>query len=202
MELYKLGSITVHIGCMYSGKTSFLISEYAKRINLGESVLCINYAGDNRYGDDDYLYSHDRNKILCTKCYNLADIDNDLILAHDVILINESQFFSDLVEYCLKWCEEYGKKIIVSGLDGSSDRKKIGHTLDLLPYADDYFKRKALCKKCYKETGREVDAVFTFRNSMDKSEILIGGCDEYEAVCRSCYLELTKNKVTQTYEDL
>lgn len=66
----------------------------------------------------------------------MAEIDNNLIKSVDCVLINEGQFFGDLVEFVERWCDEYKKDITVSGLDGDYKREKFGQILDLIPLAD------------------------------------------------------------------
>ena len=60
MTITNHGSIKLIIGCMYSGKTSELIREYNKWKSINKTVLIINFAEDERYGKDNFLYSHDK----------------------------------------------------------------------------------------------------------------------------------------------
>jgi hypothetical protein len=60
-----------------------------------------------------------------------------------VIGIDEAQFFCDLKQYVIKWCEEYNKNITVIGLDGDFKRNVFGHILDLIPVCDNFYKLKA-----------------------------------------------------------
>ena len=94
------GSIKLYLGCMFSGKTSELIREYTRYTKIGKKVICINYTSDTRYGEDNYVYSHDLNKIECLKTQKLMSINLQDILKYDVILINEGQFFEDIIEFC------------------------------------------------------------------------------------------------------
>lgn len=182
-----MGSIKIIFGCMYSGKTTDVIRESKKWSSISKKAICINYAKDTRYGDDDQLYSHDLNNVECVRATNLSDIDDDVILSGDMILINEGQFFTDLIECCVKWCETYGKNIIVSGLDGDYKRRPFGQMLDLIPYADSVEKISAFCKKCSDGTP----AYFTWRLSNENEQIVIGSTN-YIPVCRKHYTELSK----------
>lgn len=176
-------SIKIIIGCMFSGKTSYLQREYHEWISINKSPLCINYIDDNRYGDNfTNMYNHNENYIECIKTKNLRDVDEELISKHEVILINEGQFFSDLVEYCVKWSDKLGKIIIVCGLDGDFQRKSFGEILNLIPYADSVKKLTAYCKECSDGTK----AIFTHRKTNEKEQIVIGS-NNYEALCRKCY---------------
>ena len=58
----------------------------------------------------------------------------------------------------------------------------------MIPLADDVVKLKAKCKKCADGT----EALFTHRKCGGNKQIMIG-CDEYEALCRNCYVNATKS---------
>lgn len=186
-----MGIIKLYMGCMYSGKTSEIIRECKRQLSIGIKILCINYADDNRYGDDNFLYSHDMSKIDCTKVKLLADVNNELIKNAKCIMINEGQFFPDLLEYTLKWCEDskYDKDIIISGLDGDYLRKPFGKLLEIIPLADYVYKFSALCVECKDGT----EANFTHRLSGEKQQVVIGN-KNYVPLCRKHYLELTAHK--------
>jgi thymidine kinase len=180
----SVGTIQIVLGCMFSGKTTEVIKEYQKWSSIHKNALCINYSMDTRYGNDNNLYTHNLTKISCQKVLNLSQVDEDLIKNADIILINEGQFFTDLIEYCLLWCETFGKNIIVSGLDGDFKRKPFGQILDLIPYADSVTKLNAFCNLCNDGTI----AHFTLRLSHESDQVVIGN-NNYMAVCRKHYLD-------------
>lgn len=182
------GSIEIIVGCMYSGKTTAVIN-LCKQWGTIMKILCINYADDTRYGDDNNLYSHDLNKIACVKTLKLSDIDIDTIKSSDIILINEGQFFSDLYDCCIIWSESYNKKLIISGLDGDFKREPFGQILKLIPVCDSITKLTALCPICKDGTK----ALFTHRLSTEKDQIVIGSSN-YVALCRKHYCEKNKEK--------
>ncbi len=184
----KCGTIKLILGCMFSGKTTELQREFREWSSINKKPLCINYIDDNRYGDIfTNMYNHNEIGVECIKVKNLCDVDNELIVNTEIILINEGQFFGDLVEYCQKWCEKYGKNIIVCGLDGDYLRKPFGKILDLLPLSDSVVKLTAYCKRCSNGTK----GIFTHRKTTETEQVVIGASN-YEALCRNCYLELTK----------
>jgi thymidine kinase len=176
--------ITLYLGCMFSGKTSELIKIYRKLMVINKKVLSINYAQDNRYSSDDAIVSHNLDKIDCIKVSSLSEVPEDIIINHDYIIIDEGQFFSDLKNYVIKWCEQFKKNIIVIGLDGDYKRNPFGQILDLVPIADNVTKLKAMCKLCNDGT----EALFTHRLSSEDEQIVIGNSN-YIPVCRQHYLE-------------
>jgi thymidine kinase len=101
----------------------------------------------------------------------------------DVILINEGQFFHDIVEFTTKMVEEIHKKVYICGLDGDFKREKIGKLLDLVPMSDKVTKLRALCGQCKDGTP----APFSFRNSSSTEQVVIGADDIYIPLCRKCY---------------
>mgnify|MGYP001066393108 CR=1 FL=1 len=177
-------SLKIIIGCMFSGKTSEVMREYTRWNNIGKKAIIINYYEDERYGTDNYVYNHDLNKKPCIKTKNLNDVSKDILMENDVILINEGQFFSDLFDFCLLWCETHHKNIIVSGLDGDYLRKPFGQIYLLIPLADQVIKLKSFCKKCNDGT----QAIFSKRISDEKDDIVIGAGEKYIPVCRKHYL--------------
>lgn len=192
MNIKMTGQIKVILGCMYSGKTTEILKEYKRQASIGKKVLCINHKFDNRFGKDNesYICSHDMDKEMCVECVNLNDIDDDVIDSKDVILINEGQFFNDLVLFCMKWCEEKNKNIIVSGLDGNFMREPFGHMLELIPKAESVIKISAFCSICRDGTK----APFSFRVTDEMDEIVIGSSN-YIPVCRKHYIELSNKKL-------
>lgn len=184
----KTGYIKIVLGCMFSGKTTELIREYREWASINKKPLCINFIDDNRYGNIyNNMYNHNELSVECLKVSKLQDINIDFINNSEIILINEGQFFSDLVKYVLLWCEKYNKTIIVSGLDGDYKRCAFGEILELIPFANEVIKLNAFCANCRDGTK----AFFTHRKSNETEQIVIGA-NNYEALCRKCYLEKTK----------
>ena len=68
------GRITIYMGCMYSGKTSALISSCRRHLSIDRKILVINYIADNRYSEFSEIVSHNKDKISCIKVTKLEDI--------------------------------------------------------------------------------------------------------------------------------
>jgi len=194
-SLKNMGFIRLYIGCMYSGKTSEIINECRRQISIGKKVLCINNKQDDRYGNDDFLYSHDLTKVKCVYATKLEDVPYEIINSSDCIMINEGQFFTDLKNTVLKWCEIMDKDILISGLDGDYKRKPFGQILELIPLCDEVTKVSALCVKCQDGTK----ANFTHRLSDEKEQVVIGSSN-YIPLCRRHYLNLTVTDDDEVYD--
>lgn len=165
---------------MYSGKTTELMRQCKSLISIDKKVLVINHKCDNRCKD--VVKSHDNYTLKALKVKHLADIDESVIQDHDVIAIDEAQFFGDLLNFVK--CYET-KNLIIAGLSGDYKRNKFGQILDIIPYADNVQKLSAYCKICKDGTL----AHFTKRTSSNTELVVIGAQEEYIAVCRKHYLD-------------
>lgn len=188
-------SLELFIGPMKGGKSTLLlrkITSYSDAIGAEKKPLIINSVIDTR---NELLSSHSSIFTLpecCTivKAENLLDIN---VEDFDVIGIDESQFFPDLVEAVTGWVNG-GKHIFCSGLSGSFEMKTIGDTLKLIPFADNVTFVKAKCEICIEEfKSREnrdplpievnnFDASFSKRITTEQDEISVKS--KYVSVCR------------------
>ena len=176
----KNAYLEINLGPMFSGKTSKLIDIYKKYSYCNIPVVSINHESDNRYSDN-MLSSHDRVMIPCVKAKSLFEIDVNILNQFDVFLVNEGQFFNDLIPFVEKLLS-FGKKVYVFGLDGDFERKRFGTILDLIPLSDNVYKLHSLCGIC--KTGRR--GIFSKRITNETSQVLIGS-DNYIPCCRECY---------------
>ncbi len=177
-----MGILKIYLGCMYSGKTSLLISIYRKQISIGRKVLCINYKEDNRFGEDDFVYNHNFDKVGCVKVSSLNEISDESLKDIDCVLINEGQFIDDLKVNIKRWMDNFNFDIIVSGLDGDFKRERFGEILDIIPLCDNVKKLYSLCSICKDGTK----AIFSHRKCEVTNQKLIGS-DIYIPVCREHY---------------
>ena len=179
-------SLTIVLGPMFSGKSSYLLSSIRRYKELDWPVFIITSSFDKRYTTESKIVNHNQescNADIAVK--KLLDVSKKKdYLESKVIIIEEAQFFSDLVEFVLEAVEVYEKHVIVAGLDGDALRKPFGSLLELIPYADTIVKLKALCKKC----GDGKEALFTSKKLHDINIVDIGGSDKYEALCRKHYI--------------
>jgi thymidine kinase len=190
--------LELFVGPMFSGKTSKLVEIYKQCMFCSIPVAVINHSFDKRY-DNTLLSTHDKVMIPCIQTNKLRDIwcydlekgvepsmlrrldDSVKLINADVILINEGQFFEDLlpaVEHMLR----HNKKIYIGGLDGDFERKKFGQILDLIPLCDKVTKMTSLCGFCKNGTA----GIFSKRITSEKEQTIIGSSN-YIPVCRGCY---------------
>ena len=185
----KIGRLELLISCMFAGKSSTLISIYNK-YKLKYNCLVVNHVFDKRRSGADIVQTHNKfsQSAVCVDRLHVLTSDSHLegmYALSDVIMIDEAQFFPDLVDFVLRAVEEDGKIVFVFGLSGNYKRERFGQVLDLVPLADKVSHLKAICNYC----DGVVPAMFTKRTVSDESEILVGAEDAYVAVCRKHYLE-------------
>jgi thymidine kinase len=191
-EREKTGYLEIILGPMWSGKTSALLKIYRQYSFCKSRVCVINYKADDRYSET-MLSTHDKEMIPCIMGFSMEEImktHRSEIENSDVILINEGQFFSDIVPFTINMVEEEGKKVYICGLDGDFQRNKIGNLLELIPMCDKMSKLHSLCSMCKNGTL----APFTFRSTCETEQVLIGN-DIYMPLCRSCYNIQTRCKM-------
>jgi thymidine kinase len=179
------GYLEVILGCMFSGKTSALVEIYKQHLLCDSSCLVINFSGDRRYSRT-HLSTHDQKLIPCVFATKLEELwsaeSGSDPSSYDVILINEGQFFEDLVPFVKHLVNHHKRKVFVCGLDGDFKKQKFGTILDLIPEADNFRKLRAICIMCKDGTP----ASFTHRLTDSTDQTLIGS-QEYIPVCRRCH---------------
>jgi thymidine kinase len=173
-------SLTVILGCMFSGKSTELLRRVRRLECIGKKILVVNHKTDNRYTKHDKVVTHCTDSMDCVKTTSLLHITgHDNYKNTDTIAIDEAQFFPDLYQFVLTELKQ-NKTVIVSGLVSDFQCNPIGDILRLLPHADDTVRLYALCSMCNNGTR----AAFTKRLTNDKQQVLIG-TDQYAAVCRN-----------------
>ena len=178
-EIARRGYLELILGCMFSGKTTYLVDTYNKLYDKF-NIKVINYSGDTRYHST-MLSTHDKVMIPCIFTNTLSDVCEEKYLNNiDVILINEGQFFPDLYDTVWNLVEVHKKQVYVCGLDGDFKRAKFGSILDLIPISDNFIKLFAKCDSCGEK------AIFSKRLTNENDQVVIGSTN-YIPVCRPCY---------------
>jgi thymidine kinase len=180
----RTGLIEVIAGSMFSGKTEELIRRLNRAKIAKLKVEIFKPAIDTRYSVSEVV-SHDENAILSTPVETSGNI---ILLAGDVdvVGVDEAQFFDNgLIDVCVSLANQ-GIRVIVAGLDMDFKGKPFGPIPGLMAVADHVTKVHAICMRC-----GDV-AQFSHRISKAEKLVLLGEKDEYEPLCRSCYLKAIK----------
>ena len=176
------GYLELIFGPMYSGKTSKLLDLYKQFCFCNIPTTVINYNEDTRYSTT-MLSTHDKAMIPCVHAHLLREVD---VSAAKVILINEGQFFADIVPWVKEAVEVQNKHVYICGLDGDFQRQAFSsHWLDLVPFCDNIVKLRSFCSQC-----KTHHALFSHRLSSEAEQIVIGSSN-YVPLCRSCYVTAT-----------
>jgi thymidine kinase len=183
----RMGLIEVITGSMFSGKTEELIRRLKRAKIARQKVEIFKPIVDNRYSKTEVV-SHDENAI---QSIPVSDSSKILDLASDVqvVGIDEAQFFDNgLIEVCNKLADR-GIRVIVAGLDMDYKGRPFGPVPGLMAIAEYITKVHAICQRCGDL------AQYSFRKSKEEELVLLGELDEYEPLCRKCYIKAIKGKI-------
>lgn len=182
-------SLNLVVGPMWAGKSSYILSKIRRYKAIGWDVYVITNALDHRYGHF-VISNHDNDQFPAVSVRNLLPLrDEEQYKKAKLIILEEAQFFQDLVSFVLKAVEEDGKHVIVVGLDGDSERRPFGDILKLIPYCDTLEKITSLCSEC----GDGTPALFSYRCDDTQEQVAVGGDSMYKPLCRKHYLEKKTN---------
>ena len=167
-------------GCMFAGKSTELIKLANKLCSSGFKVLALKYKFDTRYEDNKVeIVSHPGERFPARAVVTLHEA-LDEVSKYDVILVDEGQFFKDLIEF-VKLVASSNKSIIVAGLDLTYQKQPFGQMLDLQKIAGWSVKLSAVC-----ECG--ASAQYTKRTvTLGDQVIVIGGAELYRPACETCW---------------
>jgi thymidine kinase len=196
------GSLYLILGPMFSGKTTELSRRLKVELDTGATVLYINHKRDVRNGASHISthngqLAHDRDGIPKIRVETLQEVDM-LVKSHDVVGVDESQFFSDLEDCVRRWVLNYGKTVIVSGLNGDSNMKIFGDIYKLMPLcaAGQLSLLGARCTDCIALGKKRGECIGSFTAMTDTSNVdgnvKIGGKEAYVTVCMECHQKRSK----------
>ncbi len=182
----RLGWIEVIAGSMFSGKTEELIRRLKRARFANLKVEIFKPVVDTRYSEREVV-SHDANIILSTPVQTASNI---LLLVNDVdvVGIDEAQFFDKgLADVCNSLADK-GIRAIVAGLDIDYIGRPFGPIPTLFSIAEYVTKVHAICMRC----GNL--AHYSYRKTDIDKLVVLGEKDNYEPLCRACFLKVMKSK--------
>ncbi|MBI3136261.1 MAG: thymidine kinase [Bacteroidetes bacterium] len=167
---------------MFSGKTKTLIGLISGYLKDKKKVVVFKPKLDDRYAEE-AIVSHDRDEASAYAVSRPAEI-LDLFHRADVVAIDEVQFFDESIVTVCETIADYGKTVIVAGLDLDYLGRPFGSMPQLMSVADEIIKLNSVCTFC---SGR---ARFSHRVSKEHGVVVLGEKDKYVPLCRSCYNEM------------
>ena len=178
-------SLDIVVGPMFSGKSSRIMSIVSRYTAIDTPVLVLKHASDVRYGAADVV-THDNQRCSCMSVWDLHTPPvEEAVRKHEIVVIEEAQFFAGLVNFVTHAVDHLNKHVYLIGLDGDSNRAAFGEILQCIPLADRVEKLTAFCHRCANGTP----GIFTHRSTGPADQqVIVGGSDMYEALCRECYL--------------
>jgi thymidine kinase len=197
-------SLELLIGPMFAGKTSAVQAIVRRNLVLGWKVLVITHSMDTRYSDSPAIVNHDKQSMAAIGTHELLPMLTHVdYSAAKLVVIEEAQFFPDLLEFVKKVVDRDGKHCVAVGLDGDAERRPFGRVLDLIPLCDRVRKLTAMCKLC----GDGTPALFTHAVADDASAAAsagapcVGGEERYIPLCRHHYKSAINPSNMYTIDD-
>jgi thymidine kinase len=174
---------------MFAGKSSALQSIVRRHQALNWPVYVITHAIDTRYSDEPAVVNHDFHTMPAVSSEKLMPLlQTEEYQASRLVVVEEAQFFPDLIPFVHTAVDIHGKHAVVVGLDGDAERRPFGQILELIPLCDRVTKMTALCNLCADGTP----ALFTYDtyvvSEASFGEPQVGGKERYSALCRNHYL--------------
>jgi thymidine kinase len=129
--------LQIFCGPMFAGKTTKLHSQMTeyKYNKTGYKVLCINHSINKRYGSSNsktHKQESTGEHLEIDNCVSTAKLMSllPINLDNNVFIVDEGQFFPDLIEF-VNIILSYKKNIIIGGLDYDIERRRFGQILVL-----------------------------------------------------------------------
>jgi len=179
------GWLEVICGPMFSGKSEEMIRRLRRAEIAGQRVVIFKPRIDDRYDATDVV-SHAGARMRAVAVASVTELVARSA-AHDVVGIDEVQFFDASIVDAALALADGGTRVVVSGLDQDFRRLPFGPMPELLAHAEFVDKLQAVCHRCggtATTTQRLVDG----RPAPYSGEtVVIGALDSYEARCRDCH---------------
>lgn len=173
------GSLLVVTGCMFSGKSEYLVRLAEAAGEQGWAVAAYKHCSDNRYCPRAVM-THAGRRFDATAVPDASRLPA-LAQHADVVVIDEAQFFDvDLVEACCNLVSQ-GKEVVVAGLDLDSWGLPFGPMADLIKAANRVVRLQGVCARC----GKPAD--HTQRLAPVSGREMVGGAECYEPRCSACF---------------
>lgn len=186
-------------GCMFSGKTTWLINELTLFAQNGFNVVLIRFSHDNRKDvstNDGKISTHNKSyggldqRIKIVSVQNLSDVQFDNC---SVVGIDEAHFFESLLEN-VKMLMKKGIHVRLAGLDGLFNMEPFNNYSLICSISNRFDKLLTRCHDCIidlKSTNFNGDltitenGAFSARIKQFDGNVHIGGSDTYIPVCSS-----------------
>lgn len=172
------GALTFITGCMFSGKTSALLS-HLRRFDRS-SVLCFKHVIDTRYSVD-CVVSHDGAKSPARPITSGGQIPRHVPQSARLVAIDEAHFFDDSLIDAVGLLRARGVDVVMTALDIDSFGEPFGLCDRLAGDANEHVRLKTTCVRCSGPATR------TQRLTPIIDGQMVGGRESYEPRCSACW---------------
>ncbi len=182
----KKGKLTAVYGPMFSGKTTYLISQFDK----GSGAVVFKPDLDARFTKRPVVVSHDQVEIPAVLVNHMLPQEMSLLVGDLVtVMIDEVNFFTDeLIPVIRRFLRE-GRDVYVAGLSYDSERLSWEPMATLIAMADEKMELTARCDG----KGCTAPAIWSYRKLPKEARVKVAGADEYGAACEEHYDQLHHN---------
>ncbi len=174
----RRGTLTVIGGCMFAGKTTYLL-KMIREVSANRRLV-FKHAMDDRY-EADSVVSHDGDSLAAIRVNNPERLLSHINESTRVIAIEEGHFFCAKLAKIVGEIVDRGIDVFVTGLDLDTWGQVLPTMKLLENRCDQYLHKKAHCAKC----GREATRTHRLTPIIDGN--LIGGPESFEPRCESCW---------------
>jgi thymidine kinase len=182
------GTVTVIMGCMYSGKSTRLL-EKVRRADLGRrQFLLVKPAVDDRYSDTEVV-THDGRHYASEVVATSADILSAVAAVSniEVVFIDEGQFFDDELHVIVDMLAARGVDVVVAGLDLDFRAEPFETMVPIILHAEHIERLLAICDNCGADACRS-QRLADGQPTASGDQVEVGGVETYEARCRGCFV--------------
>jgi len=183
---------------MFSGKTSELIRLVDRKRIAGKKCLIIKHSDDIRFdnnlsgkNDTHHVTTHSEMRYYKCDIIYLSEFSDQQIIdticqKYNVVGVEEGFFFKGINNFC-NLLANNDIEVIVATLESSYKQELFPEIGDLIATSENVIKLKSICMRC-----KDNEASFNIRIINSDQEILVGGADKYQSVCRKCLQEFRK----------
>jgi thymidine kinase len=172
------GTVTLIVGCMFSGKTSALLREFAA--HDGPGCLALKHADDVRYARDS-IVSHGGQARPAIGVAAHSEILAWVEPQTTLIGVDDAHFFAEGLTATVMRLAVRGLHVTVTALDKDSWGRPFPGIERLASVIGRCVTLHATCARC----GRRADR--TQRLTPIRNGRLVGGRDDYEPRCAACW---------------
>ncbi len=174
------GWVEVITGSMFSGKSEELIRRIRRAQIARQRVQIFKPRIDERYALD-HIVSHSEMKLPSEVVACAQDILDRVKPETEVVGVDEGQFFDEKLVEVVNVLANRGMRVVVAGLDQDYRGRPFDPMPALLATAEYVDKTLAICMQCGAPANRTQRLVAT------TGRVVVGGAEQYEARCRSCF---------------